>query len=386
MIDMDQYPREPPRPSWWGRFGPLLLLLLLLGGILVWRFMPPEWSSGPITDPTAKPRALTPAAGLLPEEAAYIEVNDKARKSVVSITTLGYHRNPISYDVEEVPQGAGSGFVWDDEKGYIVTNFHVVQDAQAAEVTLWDGSVHKARVVGQAPDKDLAVLKIPVSNKLQKIAVGTSRDLKVGQLAFAIGNPFAVGVTFTQGVISGLERKMKSVTGRPIDNVLQTSAPINPGNSGGPLLDSSARLIGVNTAIYSPSGANAGIGFAIPVDTVNQVVPELIRRGKVERPGLGVQIATPQLVRKLGVKNGVLIVDTVPSGPAANAGLRGTKQNASGKITQLGDVIVAIDGKPVSSVDDLYEALSSHRVGDVVKVTVQRGDEKTDVQVALEPI
>jgi S1-C subfamily serine protease len=386
MMDMDSYQREPPQLSWWARFGPLVLLLLLLGGILLWRFMPLQWSSGPITDPNAKPREITPPAGLLANELAYIQVNEKARKSVVSITTLGYHRNPINFDVEEVPEGAGSGFVWDDEKGYIVTNFHVVQDAQAAEVTLWDGSTQKARVVGQAPDKDLAVLKIPVTAKLQKIEVGTSRDLKVGQLAFAIGNPFAVGVTFTQGVISGLNRKMKSVTGRPIDNVLQTSAAINPGNSGGPLLDSSGRLIGVNTAIYSPSGANAGIGFAIPVDTVNQVVPELIRRGKVERPGLGVQIATPQLVRKLGVKKGVLIVEIVPKGPAANAALHGTKVDQRGKITQMGDVIVAIDGKPISSVDDLYEALANHKVGDVVKVTVLRDDETRDVDVALEPI
>ncbi|OAI53602.1 hypothetical protein AYO44_04160 [Planctomycetaceae bacterium SCGC AG-212-F19] len=359
-----------------------MLLLGLLGGLLLWRFWP--WGGQDnLHDPDARPRVVTPRDGLLPEEIANIEVNDKTRKSVVSITTLGFRRDPLTMDVEEVPQGAGSGFIW-GEKGFIVTNFHVVQDAGGAEVALWDGSVHKARVVGTAPDKDLAVLKIdPGSATLIPIAIGTSRDLKVGQKAFAIGNPFNVGITFTEGVISALDRTIKSVTGRPIDHVLQTTAPINPGNSGGPLLDSSGRLIGVNTAIYSPSGAYAGIGFAIPVDTVNEVVPELIRRGKVERPGLGVRIASPALARRVGVKTGVLIMETVPGSPAAHAGLQGTGLDGDRRVQRLGDVIIAVDGKPVATADDLFEKLSGHKIGDTVALTVMRDGQRQEIKVSL---
>jgi S1-C subfamily serine protease len=358
--------------------------LVIFGAVVLWRFAP--WNLlGSLHDPAAKPRQVTPSAGLLAEEQTFIDVYEKAQKSVVSITTLGIQRNQTSYDLEEVPEGAGSGFVW-DEKGYIITNFHVVQNADGAQVTLWDGSTHKARVVGVAPDKDLAVLKITNNAPLQPIDIGSSSDLKVGQRVFAIGNPFGLGGTFTQGIISALHRTMKAVTGRPIDGVLQTSTAINPGNSGGPLLDSSGRLIGVTTAIYSPSGANAGIGFAIPVDTVNQVVPELIRRGKVERPGMGVQIGSTQIMRRLGIKNGVLIVEVLPGGAAAKAGLHGTKVDDQGKLVQLGDVLVAIDGKPLASASDLFDQMARHKVGDTVNLTVLRGGDKIDIPVTLEGI
>lgn len=381
---MDYYDSPQRQPPVWARLLPLLPLVLLLGLLLWWYW--PFGRLAPLHEPTATPREITPRAGLLAEEIANNEVYEKAKKSVVYITTLTYRRDPLSLDLEEVPEGSGSGFIW-DEKGYIVTNFHVIQDARAAQVHLYGGQTVQARLVGVAPDKDLAVLKIDNSSaNLPPIAVGTSRDLLVGQKAYAMGNPFGVGMTFTEGVISALDRSIKSVTGRPIDHVLQTTAAINPGNSGGPLLDSSGRLIGVNTAIYSPTGAYAGIGFAIPVDTVNQVVPELIRKGKVDRPGLGVQIASAQVTRRLGIKNGVLIVEVLPGGAAAKAGLQGTKIDARGRLVQLGDVIIAVDDKPIVSADDLFEQLTNRKVGDPVKLTVQREGERLEVQVTLQPI
>lgn len=378
-----EYPPEPPaRPPEYNRLG-FLILLLLLAGLLIWRFWP--WS-GSLHDPSAKPRDIAPRDGLLPQELANIDVYEKARRSVVSITTLGFRRDPNSADLEEVAQGAGSGFIW-DEKGYVVTNFHVIQDAQAAEVKLWDGTTRKARAVGFAPDKDLAVLKIDSDGvSFQKILVGSSADLKVGQIVFAIGNPFGLGGTFTDGVLSALDRKITSVTGRPIDHVLQTTAQINPGNSGGPLLDSSARLIGVTTAIYSPSGAYAGIGFAIPVDTVNEVVPELIRRGKVDRPGLGVQVAAAATAKRLGVKTGVLVMEVIPGGAAAKAGLQPTRVDSLNRLTRMGDVIVEVDGNPITSADDLFKQLAQHKVGDNVKLTILRDGERQDISVTLEAI
>jgi len=360
-----------------------ILLLLVLVGMLVWRFYPRQADS--LLDPRAVPRVITPAGSLLPEELANIQVNEKARKSVVSITTMNLRRDRNTLDLEEVPTGAGSGFIW-DARGYIVTNYHVVQDSGSADVILWDGSVRKARVVGSAPDKDLAVLKIDGGDDLQPIAVGAVGELKVGQKAYAIGNPFGLGQTFTDGVISALDRTIKSVTGRPIDHVLQTSAAINPGNSGGPLLDSSARLIGVNTAIYSPSGASAGIGFAIPVDTVNAIVPELIQRGKVDRPGLGVQLASSAISRRIGVPTGVLVMEVLPNGAAAKAGLQPTKVDARGRLVQLGDVIVALDDTPIASADDLFEALGKQKVGARVTVRVLRAGAPVAIPVTLEAI
>jgi S1-C subfamily serine protease len=390
MNDFPQLTAQEGR-SWWIRHGPALTVViavgLLLAGVagLLWQYWP--WRGpDPLYDPAAKPREVVPRGGLLPEEIANNEVYEKAWKSVVSITTLDFRRDPATFDLEEVPQGAGSGIIW-NEKGYVVTNYHVIQDARAAAVVLWDGSTLKARAVGVAPDKDLAVLKIDAADgTLFPIEVGASKDLKVGQKAFAIGNPFGLGHSFTEGVISALQRRIKSVTGRPIDGVLQTSAPINPGNSGGPLLDSAGRLIGVNTAIYSPSGASAGIGFAIPVDTVNEVVPELIRRGKVERPGLGVQIANATVSRRLGIKSGVLIVEVLPNGAAARAGMQGTRMDTLGRVLRLGDIIVAVEGKPVVTADDLFEQLTRRKVGDTVRVTVLRGSDRQEIDIKLEAI
>jgi S1-C subfamily serine protease len=381
--DVDPTHRHSSRSWFWERVMPLIPVLVVAAFFAWW-----YWPFGKLPvlhDPTAVPRSIAPRENLTPEEIVNIEVYEKAKKSVVFITTLSYRRDPLTQDVEELPEGTGSGFIW-DPRGYVVTNFHVIQDARAAQVHMYDGKVLQARLVGAAPDKDLAVLRIDAPEDLTAIAVGTSKDIRVGQRAYALGNPFGVGLTFTEGVVSALDRRMKAVTGRPINGVIQTSAPINPGNSGGPLLDSSARLIGVNTAIYSPSGANAGIGFAIPVDTVNQVVPELIRDGKIDRPGLGVQLASAQAAKRLGIKSGVLITEVVPNGAAAKAGMQPTKVDARGRLLHLGDVLVALDDKPVASADDLFQLLAEHKVGDQVKLTVLRDGERLEIPVKLQAI
>jgi S1-C subfamily serine protease len=252
-------------------------------------------------------------------------------------------------------------------------------------VTLGDQSNWKAQVVGVAADKDLAVLRIDApTERLRPIPLGTSKELQVGQSVLAIGNPFGLDQSLTTGVISALGREIDSVTRRPIQGVIQTDAAINPGNSGGPLLDSAGRLIGVNTQIYSPTGASAGIGFAIPVDTVNRIVPELIRSGKIIRPGLGVELAEEQIARKIGI-NGVLIVDVMRGGPAAKAGIRRTRRESSGRVI-LGDVITAIDGKKVESPNDLFLILENHQVGDVVTVALLRDGKTIQTKVTLEAV
>jgi S1-C subfamily serine protease len=236
-----------------------------------------------------------------------------------------------------------------------------------------------------APDKDLAVLRIDApKNRLRPIPIGTSKDLQVGQRVFAIGNPFGLDQTLTTGLISALGREIESVTRRPIQGVIQTDAAINPGNSGGPLLDSAGRLIGVNTAIFSPSGASAGIGFAIPVDTVNRIVPELIRHGKIIRPGLGVQVAEDQLTKELGL-TGVLVVDVTAGSAAAKAGIRSTRRDSTGRV-RLGDVIVAIDGKKIDAVNDLFLVLDEYKVGDTVALAVLRDGKREQVKATLEAL
>jgi S1-C subfamily serine protease len=228
-------------------------------------------------------RPVTPRGPLAADELANIEVFKRLSPSVVHITTLEVARDFFSRSVQQVPRGTGTGFVWDSQ-GHVVTNFHVIQGGDAARVTLADQSTHRATLVGAFPDRDLAVLKINLPReRLHPIPVGTSRDLQVGQKVYAIGNPFGLDQTLTTGIVSALNREIDSVNQRTIRGVIQTDAAINPGNSGGPLLDSAGRLIGVNTAIYSPSGGSAGIGFAIPVDEVNRIVPRLIKEGRITR-------------------------------------------------------------------------------------------------------
>ena len=358
----------------------LLLVCLALG--LVWTLESRAQRQG--RNPQAVPRTVTPREGLKLEERATIALFRQASPSVVFITTLARQRDLFSLNISEIPQGSGSGFIWDQE-GHIITNFHVIQDASGAKVTLADHAEWDAQLVGVAPDHDLAVLYIKApKDQLKPLAIGTSADLEVGQSVFAIGNPFGLDQTLTTGIISALGREMPAITGRPIAGMIQTDASINPGNSGGPLLDSAGRLIGVNTAIYSPSGASAGIGFAVPVDTVNRIVPQLIRQGEIRRPGLGVRIGDDSVARRLKLP-GVLIIDTTRGGGAEAAGLRGTRSDARGKVV-LGDVIVSLDTQRIENSNDLFNALEKYAVGETVKVTVVRGESRLTVPVKLQPV
>jgi S1-C subfamily serine protease len=331
--------------------------------------------------PAAEPRPVTPRGDLAEDEKATIDLFRRASPSVVYITTLARQAVGL-FDVEEVPRGTGSGFVW-DRSGDVVTNFHVIQGASAARVTLHDQSEWPARLVGAAPDQDLAVLRIQAPpGKLSPILVGESRNLQVGQKVFAIGNPFGLDFTLTTGVVSALGRNIRSLTGRRIDDVIQTDAAINPGNSGGPLLDSAGRIIGVNTQIASPSGASAGIGFAVPVDTVSRVVPQLLAHGKMVRPRLGIAVASDLVLRRAGVK-GVLVTSVAPGSAAAQAGLRGTSRAEDGSLV-LGDVIQELGGKSVDSVDDLYAALDRHQPGEKLKVRALRDGKAREFEVTLQ--
>eukprot|EP00899_Mesostigma_viride_P007227 jgi/Mesvir1/16505/Mv10058-RA.1 len=318
---------------------------------------------------------------LTADEQATINLFKKNTPSVVYVTNLAVRRDYYTLDVMSVPQGTGSGFVWDTD-GHIVTNFHVIRGASDLRVTLGDKSTYEAEVVGVDRDKDVAVLKVKAPKKLlEPVTLGTSDDLLVGQKVYAIGNPFGLDHTLTVGVISGLGREIDSSNGRPIQGVIQTDAAINPGNSGGPLLDSSGDLIGVNTAIYSPSGASAGVGFAIPVDTVKSAVDQIIKYGRVVRPILGITFAPDAAVEQLGVQ-GVLILDAPPSGPAGQAGLRPTSRDSFGRLV-LGDIITAINGNRIKTASDLYKILDKQKVGDQVKVEVLRGDQKEEFTITL---
>lgn len=343
--------------------------------------LPTTGQPAPVPAPVDAPPATEPAtAALLSAEAHTISLFERAAPSVAYITTHSRRAFRGGY-APSGPAGAGSGFVWDKD-GHIVTNFHVIAEASEATVTLADGTEWDARLVGAAPDADLAVLRIDApADKLAPIPVGSSRHLKVGQFAMAIGNPFGLDQTLTTGVISALDREMESISGRNIYGVIQTDAAINPGNSGGPLLDASGRLIGVNTAIRSPSGSSAGIGFAVPVDTVARVVPQLIAHGRVARPGLGVFLANPTMARRLGTE-GAVIRDVQPGSPAARAGLGGLRMERSGR-ARLGDVIVSVDGQPVREPNDLLKALDQKEVGDGIVIGVRRDGAKREVRVEL---
>jgi S1-C subfamily serine protease len=329
---------------------------------------------------------VTARGTLAQDEQATIELFEQTAPSVVFITNLARRSDFFGLNVMEVPQGTGSGVVW-DERGFVVTNFHVIQGAQAAQVTLADHTSWGARLVGTDPHQDLAVLKIDApAKRLRSIAVGSSGDLKVGQKVYAIGNPFGLDQTLTTGVISALGRQIRSVTGRPIRNMIQTDAAINPGNSGGPLLDSAGRLIGINTAIYSPGGSSTGtyigIGFAAPVDLVNRIVPQLISQGRVVRSGIGVVFAQDQLARRLGLE-GALVLEVVEGSSADRAGIQPTGRDEDGRLV-LGDLIVALDGRGVQSAEDVREVLENKPLGSRVVVTVDREGEREDLTLEVE--
>jgi S1-C subfamily serine protease len=328
-----------------------------------------------------EPRPVADRAGLTQDERATIELFRRASPSVVFITTHELRRDFFTLNLLEIPRGTGSGFVW-DRQGHIVTNFHVIQGANRAQVTLADQSTWDAVTVGGAPEKDLAVLRIEAPpGKLPPIPLGRSSDLAVGQKVLAIGNPFGFDQTLTTGVISAVGREIESLARIPIRDVIQTDAAINPGNSGGPLLDSSGRLIGVNTAIFSPSGSYAGIGFAIPVDTVNWVVPELIAHGRLVRPTLGVDLAGDRIAANLGLE-GALVLQVVPGSGADRAGLLATIRDRRGRV-RLGDVIVAIDDQPVASSSDVFLLLERRRAGERLTVTIERDGRPLDLEVTL---
>jgi len=332
-----------------------------------------------------RPRTVTPAPTELgPDERATMAVFERATKSVVFISNTAIQRDFWSFDILEVPQGSGSGFVW-NKQGHIVTNFHVIYGANTIKVTLADRSEHQAKLVGADPDHDLAVLQIQAPESLlEPLAIGSSHDLRVGQKVLAIGNPFGLDHSLTTGVVSALGRTIKSLSNRTIEGVVQTDAAINPGNSGGPLLDSAGRLIGVNTQIISPSGAYAGVGFAVPVDTVNRIVPELIKHGKLIRPGLGVSLVPDAMVKRWGIK-GLVIGRVTPGGAADRAGLRGARETPTGRI-ELGDIVVAVAGKPVTTIDELMAVLEDHKVGEQVTVEILRGNRREKITVTLQAV
>jgi S1-C subfamily serine protease len=321
---------------------------------------------------------------LSPEELNTIAVFEQAAQSVVYITNTAVRRDLWSLNTFEVPQGSGSGFIW-NRKGHIVTNYHVIYGADSIQVVLDDQSTHDAHIIGVDPDHDLAVLQITgATNTLRPLDVGSSRDLRVGQRVLAIGNPFGLDHTLTTGVVSALGRSIKSITGRTIEGVIQTDAAINPGNSGGPLLNSAGHLIGVNTQIVSPSGAFAGIGFAVPVDIVKRVIPQLIQYGKVIRPGLGISLIPDLIAIRWGVK-GVVIAKVHPDSMAAQAGLQGLEESQAGRI-RLGDVIISIDGEAVRTYDDLARILDRHNVGDRISLKVRRNGKERTLPVQLQAV
>lgn len=359
-------------------------LLLASGLAVAAALQAAEGGAAPARDGVPQPRVVTPRGPLASDETQMIDVFGQAAQSVVYITTIDRIVEPWSTNVREVPAGTGSGFLWDDQ-GHVVTNFHVVADAKGAVVRLSDQRSFVAELVGVSPENDLAVLRIKIPNERPApLPLGESRSLRVGQRVLAIGNPFGLDHTLTTGVISALDRTIDGKDGSAVRHLIQTDAAINPGNSGGPLLDSAGRLAGVNTAIYSPSGASAGIGFAVPVDTVNRVVPELIAYGEFRRPSMGISIndQVSQLVtRQLKVK-GLLVLDVEPGSPAEKAGIVGSKPVRDGAV-KPGDVIQSVDGAPIASIGDLERALDGKKVGDQVKLGMWREGKTRQVTIVL---
>jgi len=353
-----------------------VIVALIVGGSAVYLARPYiDYHLYAATDP----RPIEARGDLADYERATIALFEHVSPSVVQVVGRGAE-TPTTRG-EEAQVQTGTGLVW-DQAGHVVTNNHVVEGTNELAVRLASGEAVRAQIVGVAPNYDLAVIRLSnVRNMPPPIAVGSSADLKVGQAAFAIGNPYGLDQSLTTGIISALNRRLPTSNGREISNVIQTDAAINPGNSGGPLLDSAGRLIGVNTAIYSPSGSNAGIGFAIPVDVVNRIVPELIRNGRVPTPGIGISAASEAVATRLGVE-GVVIVRTTPGSPAEKAGLRGVNPSTG----MIGDVIVAANDKPVRRLSDLTDEIERVGVGKTVSLTISRGGSRTSVSLDVTDI
>ena len=363
----------------------LIVVLLLLTGFLAgisWKSKEQVGQKKSVSSEQGPHREVTPSRELTSQETSTIRLFEDASPSVCYITTSSLRQDFWTRNVMEIPQGTGSGFVW-DRNGHIVTNYHVLEGADRAQVTLSDRTTVEAEVIGAAPEKDLAVLRIKTSGeRLRPIPVGTSDDLRVGQSVYAIGNPFGLDQTLTTGIVSALGREIQSSNGVPIRDVIQTDAAINPGNSGGPLLDSGGRLIGVNTAIYSPSGASAGIGFSIPVDVVRWVIPELIEYGRIKRPSLGVELANPGIISRYQLE-GPLVIDVVEGSAAQQAGIRPTLRDRYGRI-RLGDIITGINADAIKTNADLILALEKYQPGQKVRLTLLRDGNKVTVELVLE--
>lgn len=366
--------------STWGVRIWLAMVMVSIGGALVLTMPCPADAASPAS---LTPRAVTARGDLAADEKTTIALFERTRDSVVFISTSAVVQDFWSRNVLSVPRGTGSGFIW-DEAGHVVTNYHVLEGASEATIKLADGSDYICSLVGASPAHDIAVLKIGNRYKPPPpVPLGTSHDLKVGQKVFAIGNPFGLDWTLTSGIVSALNRSLPGEKGSLVEHLIQTDAAINPGNSGGPLLDSAGRLIGINTAIYSPSGTSAGIGFAVPVDTVNRVVPQLIRLGKYVRPALGIQMdedLNTRLSRALGVR-GVIVVRS--SSAKLVAGLQEATLSRDGSIF-VGDIITAVNGNPVESIRQLALQLDELRVGDTVSLSLFRKGKSLSQDVRLQ--
>ncbi len=378
-MDIEPYRRTPD--PFYRRLVAIVIMVAAL--MLLWTLLPAIESLW--VPSKGQLRAVTARGDLAADEKNTIELFEKSRGSVVFISTAALVRDVWTRNVFAVPKGTGSGFIWDDA-GHVVTNYHVIENASSATVKLADGRDYKAALIGASPAHDIAVLRIGVGFKRPPpVPIGTSHDLKVGQKVFAIGNPFGLDWTLTNGIVSALDRSLAGNIGPAIEHLIQTDAAINPGNSGGPLLDSAGRLIGINTAIYSPSGASAGIGFAVPVDTVMRVVPQLIKSGKYTRPALGIE-ADEQINERLNAvtgTKGIVVLRVHPGSEAEKAGLQGVSETPKG--ISLGDIIVAVNGKDVYSVQKLLARLDDLKVGDVVQLTVMHQGKKRDLTVTLQP-
>ncbi len=369
--------REPV--STWGMRIWLATVTIAVGSALVLALVDHAVAATPVD---GVPRVVTARGDLATDEKSTIALFERTRDSVVFISTSSVVQDFWTRNVLSVPRGTGSGFIWDDT-GHVVTNYHVIEGASEATVKLADGSDYKCSLVGASPAHDIAVLKIGNRYKPPPpVPLGSSHDLKVGQKVFAIGNPFGLDWTLTSGIVSALNRSLPGERGSLVEHLIQTDAAINPGNSGGPLLDSAGRLIGINTAIYSPSGTSAGIGFAVPVDTVNRVVPQLIRLGKYVRPSLALRM-DEDLNRRLASAlevSGVVVL-RAPSGKLV-AGLQEATVGRDGSIF-LGDIITAVNGKPVESVRQLALQLDELRVGDSVSLSLLRKGKPLTLEARL---
>jgi len=378
----------------------LILVVFLVGhlsGLVFWRWEVPESLpqapgssirsdvSGALSTgiALASPPSEWDAASLSSQEQRDISIFRERSPSVVFISNIAYRRDFFTLNVSAIPQGTGSGFIWDD-KGHVVTNFHVIAEGNRFIVALGDKD-WDAELVGVAPNKDLAVLRIKAPREVLKpLPVGSSSDLMVGQRVLAIGNPFGLDHTLTVGVVSALGRELTSPGGLTIRDIIQTDAAINPGNSGGPLFDSSGRLIGVNTAIYSPSGGSAGIGFSVPVDTIKRLVPQLIAHGRPVRPGIGIELVSDRWAARIHA-SGVIVHSVVQGGPAGRAGITGLIQDRRGGV-RLGDIIVVVNGQSTQTLEDLVLAFEDVGVGNTATLTLERDGKRRMVDVQLIPI